>query len=348
VTAVVQQQFDDLAKGLATNRLSRRQVLKSLASGLLLAGPLSFLWNGTAPAQASAVRRDPVRVGSCQKLSDYIQKTGVTDEEGKNHETLAGVTTYNCRSRYNFAWQETRSPGRSICVRTTKLRVTFEALGKVTVIDWRPTEPQTAACKREEKRFEDSVVAHEMRHVRDIKAVVAAANRAWRRKPPLKACASTQQKAVSALKQKIENGLDAECARITREIKRKAKAFDDSPAGKLPLHCDRCGCPPAGGATLAAQARVCNSQCCEGPCAPEGGCCPAERVCDGGQVCCPEGLQCVPGTGGSSSCSASTKIYCNCNDTCYDDVQVCLSECKVTLGCFTAICAPAKPGQCPA
>jgi hypothetical protein len=40
------------------------------------------------------------------------------------------------------------------------------------------------------------------------------------------------------------------------------------------------------------------------------------------------------------------KIYCNCNKKCYDDPQVCLSECKVTLGCFTGICGPAQPGQC--
>jgi hypothetical protein len=42
------------------------------------------------------------------------------------------------------------------------------------------------------------------------------------------------------------------------------------------------------------------------------------------------------------------QIYCNCNNKCYDDVNVCLNECKVTLGCFTGICGPAQPGQCPA
>jgi len=43
-----------------------------------------------------------------------------------------------------------------------------------------------------------------------------------------------------------------------------------------------------------------------------------------------------------------SKVYCNCNKKCYDDVSVCLNECKVTLGCFTGICGPAEPGQCPA
>jgi hypothetical protein len=47
-------------------------------------------------------------------------------------------------------------------------------------------------------------------------------------------------------------------------------------------------------------------------------------------------------------CNQPTKLYCNCNKTCYDDVNVCLNECKVSLGCFTAICGPASEDQCPA
>jgi len=42
-----------------------------------------------------------------------------------------------------------------------------------------------------------------------------------------------------------------------------------------------------------------------------------------------------------------SKVYCNCNKTCYDDVTQCLAECKATLSCFTGICGPADPGQCP-
>jgi hypothetical protein len=40
------------------------------------------------------------------------------------------------------------------------------------------------------------------------------------------------------------------------------------------------------------------------------------------------------------------QVFCNCNDTCYDDVNVCLNECQTSLGCFTGICGPAEPGQC--
>jgi hypothetical protein len=46
-----QERFDELAKGLATNRLSRGRVIKSFAVGLLLTGPLGALWGREASAQ---------------------------------------------------------------------------------------------------------------------------------------------------------------------------------------------------------------------------------------------------------------------------------------------------------
>lgn len=72
-------------------------------------------------------------------------------------------------------------------------------------------------------------------------------------------------------------------------------------------------------------------------------CCPPEQVPCGAQ-CCPEGQRCCAGEC-RDGCGGE-RVYCNCNQTCYDDVQVCLSECRVTLGCFTGICGPAEPGQC--
>jgi hypothetical protein len=43
-----------------------------------------------------------------------------------------------------------------------------------------------------------------------------------------------------------------------------------------------------------------------------------------------------------------SKVYCNCNQKCYTSVSQCLDECEATLGCFTGICGPAEPDQCPA
>lgn len=73
-------------------------------------------------------------------------------------------------------------------------------------------------------------------------------------------------------------------------------------------------------------------------------CCAADETCCDGQ-CCPPGQQCCDGVC-KDSCDAGQLVYCACNDQCYEDVQVCLDECKVGLGCFTGICGPAEPGQC--
>ena len=47
-------------------------------------------------------------------------------------------------------------------------------------------------------------------------------------------------------------------------------------------------------------------------------------------------------------CSATTSnLWCNCTHKCYQSTPTCQEACRVTLGCFVAICAPADAGQCP-
>jgi hypothetical protein len=104
--------------------------------------------------------------------------------------------------------------------------------------------------------------------------------------------------------------------------------------------CDKClGTPPG---------QKCNERCkgfgkCPYP-SYEKRCtfptCPPPKSFKNG-VCQPP-----PGPGPGPGPQPGNKIYCNCNKKCYDDPQVCLSECKPTLGCFTGICGPAQPGQC--
>jgi hypothetical protein len=38
--------------------------------------------------------------------------------------------------------------------------------------------------------------------------------------------------------------------------------------------------------------------------------------------------------------NAQTAFVCSCNKKTYADEATCISECKVTLGCFTGICYP--------
>jgi hypothetical protein len=68
-----QERFDELAKGLATNRLSRGQVLKGLAASLLLAGPLGALFERRAWGQTvGCVTEDCVQRG--QRAYDNCKK----------------------------------------------------------------------------------------------------------------------------------------------------------------------------------------------------------------------------------------------------------------------------------
>jgi hypothetical protein len=70
-----QERFDELAKRLATNRLSRGQVLKGFVAGVLLAGPLGALakpaWAGeVVPSCRSICRKlfsSPIKRRKCQK-----------------------------------------------------------------------------------------------------------------------------------------------------------------------------------------------------------------------------------------------------------------------------------------
>jgi hypothetical protein len=46
-------------------------------------------------------------------------------------------------------------------------------------------------------------------------------------------------------------------------------------------------------------------------------------------------------------CRPVPMVYCGCNHTCYTSASQCTTECHASLGCFTQICGPATPEQCP-
>jgi hypothetical protein len=64
---VHQERFDDLARALATNQLSRGQVLKSLVAGVFLATPLGVLW--------SRIRGEPVLYGREEEKGGDLLRT---------------------------------------------------------------------------------------------------------------------------------------------------------------------------------------------------------------------------------------------------------------------------------
>jgi hypothetical protein len=68
--------------------------------------------------------------------------------------------------------------------------------------------------------------------------------------------------------------------------------------------------------------------------------CQPEELCGG--VCCNTNENCING-----QCQSIQKFFCPCNQTCYTDLQACLGDCQVTLGCFIDVCGEADQSQCP-
>jgi len=195
-------------------------------------------------------------------FNHYLTHTGVTDEKGKNWPGLAGVTSYKADFKAEkWHWKPFECKNKNdVCVQTTdsqgkpaKVKVTFTALGPVTVVDWRPPpdEPFYNTCADEEDKFMNAVVAHEQRHVNDIEKIVAEANSSWRRKPrftasaPRKAGKQSRQKALEKahanLQQKIEKAELDQCDSITSEIKTRGANFDANAPEIHPLDCTECG-----------------------------------------------------------------------------------------------------------
>lgn len=259
-----QERFDGLARGLATGRLTRWQVIKGFGAGVILgsAGLLQpwsarFAEGQTRAGKSAPVgsisnpRVDPVKANSCKEFNDYIKHTGVTDEEGNNYPGWGGVTSYKCEwKQEKYHWRKFKCQNKNhVCVRTTtsagapaKVRVKFKALGPVTVVDWQPSEPQTHPCEYEEKSFVDDVLAHEQQHVNDINQIVKAADDSWRSKPPFTASAPRKagvQIAVDNLRREIEKAEKDHCDRITKQIKDEGAKFDAN--HKIPeMDCTQC------------------------------------------------------------------------------------------------------------
>lgn len=94
-------------------------------------------------------------------------------------------------------------------------------------------------------------------------------------------------------------------------------------------------CPP--------DEECCHDQCVDPTCPPGETfnsstcqCQCAGQMCNG--QCCPEGQNCCRGQCQSAPCVS--RSYCACNGQTYDDHDVCLAECHVSLGCFAGICGP--------
>jgi hypothetical protein len=104
--------------------------------------------------------------------------------------------------------------------------------------------------------------------------------------------------------------------------------------------------------SLACDCCACSQGCpdcywCDASSDPNGVCAPR---CTADQTCC-AGICRDPCANGrprdQATCACPpSKVYCACNNKCYDSATACTAECHASLACFTGICEPAEVGQC--
>jgi hypothetical protein len=273
-----QERFDALARGLATNQLSRAQVLKSLAAGLLLSsiGALSPRHTRVAAAQSTVPkwcesvpnpapptplkptfppRKDNVVKGDCKAFRRRA-KTGVklpgrkrplTNEAGHTEcaITFKKLPLYETR-------EITRPGGPLVCLETTYVYpVTFTGRSTIYKLDW---QPSSSACKDYESKIEKRIKDHEKVHANDCHAVAKMGSTVWnsQRRNSLvgfKACGEDPggaEKAHNNIKAEITASLNdflnteiTPCAVERGHKFHKAERY-------LPICCEGpggCGCP---------------------------------------------------------------------------------------------------------
>ena len=244
-----QERFDGLARGLATNRLSRAQVLKSFAAGLFLSfiGALSPRHTRVAAAQPTvpdwckevpnpAPRTQPIKPtyrkgnvleGGCKKFLRRA-RTGPIGSEGHpvdDNKNAVGVT--ECvitHTKPTFLKEpyppsgKPCKPGALCCLKITseEMRVTFIGQAKVYLLNWKRKGAASSTCKTYESKIESEVKKHEQVHVNDCHAVAKAASTAWKMKgKEFTACgrdpdpAKAEEEARTNLEATIEASLNA-------------------------------------------------------------------------------------------------------------------------------------------
>lgn len=354
--------FDELARSFAAG-LPRRQLLKLVATGLIggilplqrwarlspsagAAGNsrifLPVVQSATPPGVCpSSIVQSNTVTGTCEDLFFRIRSPGVRSADGTWEANAAGVTEVNFRASATILSSATHLSGPQVCV-TQEVRISFSGSTTVCMLDWKPSPTPCCpeACAADIARWKRELTNHEQRHVNDANNVVAETNRLakWSSQThTFQACAASEDAAVREIQGQLEQAARPQLEAMKAEFDRRRDAFDGSAAGSV---------PPPNCTTCLVSENPCR-ECQNGTCGQKPGEPCGDKCCKPGEVCC--NGRCQPADGALAAPDQGTceqQVYCNCNQTCYTDVQECLSACRVSLGCFTGICGPAQPGQC--
>jgi len=361
-----QERFDGLARGLATNRLSRTQVLKSFAAGLLLSsiGALSPQHTRVAAAQPTVPEwcksvpnpapptpvkptypKEPANVikGDCKAFRRRALKKGAKDSQGFR-KGRAGAT--ECGITHTNPTFKTTAPKPGVevvCLSTTSVGpVTFKARSTTYMLDWQREGAPSKECKAYESKFEREVKEHEKVHANDCHAVAKAASTAWNSKNHEFAdCGKTPEEARINIAKKIDASLDDFADKQVRPcLDDRAKEFHKSEQA-LRICCEGrggCGCPsgkecctldPTGPVYGCVDLKTDPKNC--GSC---GNVCPKNEMCEAGKCGCRPG-------GGTHCCpEGQTECAGKCIDlsTDQDNCGQCGVRCRFNEACVQGKC----------
>jgi hypothetical protein len=377
-------EFDHLARLVAVGG-SRRQLLRAFAATLASSTAGSLLLSACRGADvlSGSVSGENTRIpkpltssaASCSEPSGPNHVVGsIADLE--RHRNEVGVRCPSGNNRLNdFActsvqvscaadWTMPSSPLRDDeygCISVAVTRVHCEPRNiRMSFTTFTPCPPPCCpdTCSAAIEKFKNDQRVHENNHVElHIRQEVDKANRTLSRSPwargSFEVCGANKAERKTAANDKAVEVGDRVKSELEKAIATAAGKWDEDEQNQIPLpssdacvpqspgkRCSKGKCVDCGDAGTSAVSLNSTSQfsLAEEDCAL---CCPPEAVCCNG-ACCAASQVCADG-----QCTAPPqKIYCNCNKKCYTDVNVCLSECKASLGCFIGICGPAQPGQC--
>lgn len=341
-----QERFDEMVKGLATNRLSRGQVLKGLGATLFAGGPLGAWWKTRLNAEAQTTPtfqhctpdQNPVnnRSGAtCNGFENYRRTTGVTDSAGVPHSGFWGWTKPRWNIGQTSSPQET--PYGNNCLRVTfKFFVIVESF--IRTLRWfPPSDCLNAECVADLEDWCRRLNAHENHHDADNHAIAREVNTGtltltnpntgepMTLKPTFARCPAAGKTARQRISDAVDTYLKNVLAALNAEAKKRQDSLDVADRGTLGLYCDACPqlCPPG--------QHLENCEC----------------VCDGGKTLC--GGRCVDTSSDSSNCGFCGNA-CSGAQTCQSGTCQCPVSCDppytpnpITCQCECAIsCSPPK------
>jgi len=338
-----QERFDQLTRSLATNRLSRWQVLTTFGAvaALSFLETLSPLRTPLAAVAASCPNKnctvdpedDNNLCTSCTEVKTYIKSTGVKGAiSGNTYPGWVGVTEAKWEVKRK-GLPAVKGPYRCSCKAKGKknkwcYKGTYKFEARVQNEDreirWVPDPPVPKRCKTKcDKAIEAwcaKVDKHEQHHVRENNKIVKEANKGNAKfadlTPTFVGCANTKAGAKKEMENKAkeynaggpneENPLPL-WKKLDAESQKRGEAFHRTPAGRpLPPPCKSCQCSETCGPN-GVSCPPDKPTCCEGVCVNVN----VGVVIDGEYRHCGRcGTSCGPG----STCGLSVNRGITCPD----------------------------------